>query len=281
VASAVAVAPRGNFKKLQGGNLRVLVELWARTTEWHQQYRELTENAIQAITEGPGTGTVTWRAAADLLPGARKLSCIDDGHGMSGPEMVRYMNTLAASGRQQGVGQNHGIGAKITTLASNREGVEVRSWVDGVGARVYLTLDGIKEMRPGLPDPERYFEPLAGNQGKPKEIGDHGTMVVLMGNRPDADTTALPEKAKGGGQTRWLPKTSRRRRLDSDGEERGDAPGARPSSLARQDQFSKRCGRCRWRSRALVAAQREEPAGRSQNYFRRRQAHRCQRLRAG
>lgn len=192
---------------LQAGNMQVVQALLARTTEWHQQYREITENAIQAITEGPGEGTVLWTVADDhLAEGVRKLTCVDTGQGMTGPDMVRLLNTLAESGRDQGPGHNHGVGAKITMMAKNPAGVEVRSWRDGRGHRVLLTPDGIVELRAGLAAPHCYFEPID-ETSKASQIGEHGTMVVLRGRTDDDDTTIVPAEARSDGYAengKWL-----------------------------------------------------------------------------
>ncbi len=65
-----------------------------------QQYRELTENAIQAILRTPErTGIVAWDIdwSHYKLTGNYKLVCIDNGDGMTGIQIVEYINKLSSS----------------------------------------------------------------------------------------------------------------------------------------------------------------------------------------
>ena len=69
-----------------------------------QFLRELTQNSIEAILEtGERRGEVVWDVDwvnYDLTMGQTiKLACIDTGTGMTGPQMVRYINQLSISTR--------------------------------------------------------------------------------------------------------------------------------------------------------------------------------------
>src|SRR5690348_18242000 len=70
-----------------------------------QFLRELTQNSIEAIKRaGKGRGKILWDAdwtMHDLDGGPLKLSITDDGDGMTGPEMIRYINQLSSSGSKQ------------------------------------------------------------------------------------------------------------------------------------------------------------------------------------
>ncbi|MBP17795.1 MAG: hypothetical protein CMQ21_02775 [Gammaproteobacteria bacterium] len=48
-----------------------------------------------------------------------KLTVIDTGDGMTGPEMLRFINQLSSSGSEQSITANYGIGAKIAAATQN------------------------------------------------------------------------------------------------------------------------------------------------------------------
>src|SRR4051812_27048502 len=70
-----------------------------------QYVRELTQNALDGIGQiNAPNGEVIWDVDwhyFDLSDGVYKLCCIDTGAGMSGPEMVKYINQLSSSIHQQ------------------------------------------------------------------------------------------------------------------------------------------------------------------------------------
>ena len=67
-----------------------------------------------------------------------KLCCIDTGIGMTGPEMVEYINKLSSSLHQQSSGGNFGVGAKIAAASRNPHGIVYMSWKEGVGHMIHL-----------------------------------------------------------------------------------------------------------------------------------------------
>ena len=79
--------------------------------------REITQNAIDA-----GATEITWTWVD--VDGARKLCCVDNGSGFDPAAMKDQLNLLYSSGHQQGVGQNHGIGGKTSSLGFSPVGVE-------------------------------------------------------------------------------------------------------------------------------------------------------------
>src|SRR5207302_3299170 len=83
-----------------------------------QFLRELTQNSIEAILRTPEKkGEITWDV--DWTPyemgehPAYKLCITDNGCGMTGDEMVKYINQLSSSTEVQSVDGNYGVGAKI------------------------------------------------------------------------------------------------------------------------------------------------------------------------
>lgn len=172
----------------------------------HQFIRELTQNAIEAIQQTPdGTGNVYWELyPMEVGDGiVNKLCCIDDGVGMTGPEMVEYINTGFKSGKTQGHKGNYGIGAKVSALTFNKAGILYFSWKDGQGSMIHLSQDpetgvyGLNKLQ--APDGTYgWWSPIGGlsptgQKIKPKAIGRHGTMVVLLGDTEEQDTFEKPE----------------------------------------------------------------------------------------
>lgn len=171
-----------------------------RELDRHQFIRELTQNSIEAVgqTEN-GVGDVVWELYPLEVQGetVNKLCCIDSGVGMTGPELVEYINTGFKSGKQRGHQGNFGIGAKVSALTFNKAGVLYMSWKNGEGAMIHLAQDE-KTGFYGLNQLERpdgtfgWWSPI-GNKDKPGQIGDHGTVVVLLGDTDDEDTFERPE----------------------------------------------------------------------------------------
>lgn len=173
-----------------------------------QFVRELTENAIQAIEALPEkTGEVVWDLdEASTLNGRRKIAIIDTGIGMTGPEMVDYINQLSSSMHDIALDENYGIGAKIAAATRNHQGLVYLSWKDGQGAMIHLwkdpeTLDyGLRR----LPLPDGRYESWAPVEDslKPQQITDHGTVVILLGNQENEDTAQAP--AEAAIPSRWI-----------------------------------------------------------------------------
>jgi histidine kinase/DNA gyrase B/HSP90-like ATPase len=177
-------------------NIGFLLERMGADCDDLQFLRELTQNSIQA-----GATTITWDIDRLLheQAGVYKLSIIDNGHGMTGTEMVQYINQLSSSGRTQALDENFGLGAKIATATRNPEGVIYRSWKGGVGAMIWLWRDpgtgeyGLRQFE--LEDGRwGYVLPLHG-AAKPQQIGRHGTQVTLLGESGADDTMKAPEGA--------------------------------------------------------------------------------------
>src|SRR5580692_11911587 len=82
-----------------------------------QFLRELTQNSIEAILRSKQTNCeiiwdVDWTTFD--LDGVQKLCITDNGDGMNGNEMVRFINQLSSSMSAQSMSGNYGVGAKIT-----------------------------------------------------------------------------------------------------------------------------------------------------------------------
>jgi len=109
-----------------------------------QYLRELTQNALQSILHRrPSKGEVIWDVDWNrhTLTDVYKLAVIDTGIGMTGEEMVEYINALSSSMSEQSETGNFGVGAKIAAAPRNHAGLIYLSWKDGVGYMIHLWRD--------------------------------------------------------------------------------------------------------------------------------------------
>lgn len=163
-----------------------------------QFLRELTKNAVEAIGRGdPPTGEIRWDVdwnRFDLLgvESAQKLCVIDTGAGMTGEEMVAYINQLSSSIHEQSATGNFGVGAKIAAAPLNPEGLVYLSWKEGVGSMIHLHKDPVTGDYGLMRFSNGEFWQHIQNDVKPEPIGAHGTMVVLLGKSPDQSTVDPP-----------------------------------------------------------------------------------------
>ena len=106
-----------------------------------QFLRELTQNGIEAIARTGNPGEIVWDVdwiSYDLAGGPVKLSITDTGDGMTGEEMLEFINQLSSSGAEQSFSTNYGVGAKIAAATKNPAGVIYQSWKQGLGWMVHL-----------------------------------------------------------------------------------------------------------------------------------------------
>jgi len=173
-----------------------------------QFIRELTKNSIEAIERTGEHGTIIWdyERVAFELDGLRKLCIIDTGDGMTGEEMVRFINQLSSSTSKQSLQGNYGVGAKITAATRNPAGVSYFSWKNGIGSMIFLFRDELTQQY-GLKQWERadgtwtHFLPIE-DDVKPEIVEEHGTMVVLHGTKPTDDTLLAPDISPA--PRRWI-----------------------------------------------------------------------------
>jgi len=182
-----------------------------------KQYRELAINSFEAheaqMLRHPGQQYApVVEAYADpyylQTEGVPKLAFGDNAIGMSGEELEGHFAQLFVSGKVQATDQNYGIGSRVATARFNPCGVEVRSWRDGRGNMIRFELDRATDMY-GLVDwdlggglitnvcplDDTAFDDEQLALLKPPFIEKHGTVVVLLGEAPDSDTTAMPAES--------------------------------------------------------------------------------------
>lgn len=200
-----------NTLEMGVANTGFIIDRLGRDCAPLQYLRELTQNSIEAILDRPeGRGEIVWDVDWNQydLTGSYKLSIIDTGIGMTGPEMITYINHLSSSKREQAHDKNFGVGAKVAAATRNHAGLVYLSWKDGHGWMTHLWRDPDSEQY-GLARAEREdgmfhdYLPIS-DDVKPKAIEDHGTMVVLLGMSDDQNTMEPPEGVEG--RQRWISK---------------------------------------------------------------------------
>jgi hypothetical protein len=195
-------------QKIQVANTTFLVDRLGMDCGPLQYVRELTQNSLEAIQKRresgwDGPGQVIWDVDWHLVKetGNYKLQIADNGVGMSGPDMERYINSLSSSGSEQGLSQNFGVGAKIAAGRENPHGLIYRSWVDGKGVLVQFWRDpkdgyGLRQIQLG--EDYAHYAPIS-NKLRTPPIDTHGTCVTLSGSSADENTYA-----KHGLKQKWL-----------------------------------------------------------------------------
>jgi len=183
-----------------------LLKSWKNTMPDDQQYRELQKNSIEAVQrvqkENPDfKGEIKWcRDSAYYKSHKVSKLCIEDnGDGMSAKVMVSNLNNLGASIRKS-QHLNFGCGAKVAVLSKNHKGLITKSWVKGAECG-YLVLMSWSENKVGMykeMDPVTLHShqtfPIKWDQAPDfiKKTG-HGTVVTLLGDTEDQDTTVPTE----------------------------------------------------------------------------------------
>jgi hypothetical protein len=202
-----------NTLQLSVDNMGFMLERLGRDCAPLQFLRELTQNSIEAILRTSDSGgeirwDVDWNRFDLAGDGVYKLTIVDTGDGMTGPEMKKYINHLSSSINPQSHEGNFGIGAKIAAATRNHTGLIYLSWKNGKGAMIHLWRDPAS-LQYGL----RQFENTDGtfdywqeieDYVKPEPIQDHGTMVVLLGNTQEEHTMKAPNGAAS--PSRWIAK---------------------------------------------------------------------------
>src|SRR5689334_3694260 len=208
MASSIA---RSGTLPLSVAQIGYLLERMAKDCSELQFLRELTQNSIESILRLPSQrGEIVWDVDWTTydLTGIFKLSITDNGDGMTGEDMIRYINHLSSSGGVQAHNANYGVGAKIAAATRNPAGLVYLSWRDGVGSMIHFWRDpqsgeyGLQQLR--RPDDTYGHWAHIDNAVKPDLIDAHGTRVVLYGTTPGSNTMTAPEGTQS--PSRWVTK---------------------------------------------------------------------------
>ena len=179
-----------------------IFENHARTVRCDQVIRELVKNSFEACArmKRKNKKFVGQIMIGRLdLPGQfkHKFSCIDNGDGMSKDRVVDYVNNLAETGEQSEDG-NFGYGTKVSAYARNKEGIAYQTWHDGESEGSFVRIHKAKEGYYGAEwqqDSNDYRLDLTMDQRPSfiKQNGGSGTIVHLLGQTQQEDTTSMPE----------------------------------------------------------------------------------------
>ena len=182
---------------IRAGSLKFAIDKFYQECLPLQFLREATENSIEAIPDGK-MGKVKW--TYDPIwknrNGSHKLCVIDNGIGMTGREVSRYINTMWSSGKGIGTGQNFGMGVKIASITRNPLGIEYYTWKDGIGYFATLWYDkniddyGMKLIEDENGGMVEWIEGID-NKFMPDIIeknGGNGTKLVFLGRSEQEDT---------------------------------------------------------------------------------------------
>jgi hypothetical protein len=191
--------PPDNTLPMSVANMTFMVDRLGEDCAPLQYIRELTQNAIHAILALPSKeGQIVWDVDWNrhILTGIYKLAIIDNGIGMTGDEMEKYINKLSSSMHGQSTTGNFGVGAKIAAAPRNHAGLVYLSWKDGTGYMIHLWRDpdtdvyGLRQFE--RPDGTFGYWAYVDDDIKPPQIIEHGTMVILLGSDVDANTVQPP-----------------------------------------------------------------------------------------
>jgi hypothetical protein len=201
-----------------------LVQRLGSDCDDYQQYRELTQNAIEAVLWarrdgllGPDEGEVIWDVDWYALEanGVYRACISDNGDGMSRNELYRYINTLSASGGVQSLVENYGVGAKIAAATRNPDGLVYQSWQRGEGVLAQLVIDhkarevGFRrwEIEDGVFEDILTVKP----ELRPAPIAEHGVSVSLLGTHQLDHTFLGPQRLDTPYKSWWLFRALNRR----------------------------------------------------------------------
>jgi len=183
-----------------------------------QYLRELAVNSLESgatrIEFGP-----EWCAVERER--VYRLMVADDGCGMGPEQLLKFLNTFGGGGKPIGdAHENYGVGAKTSLLPWNHAGVVVISWTPKHpnGSMIQLMRDpatgeyGARKFETADGSFEEVVEPFdEWTRVKPSWIGDHGTVVICLGNTGREDTFL---GKRGEGDLHGIPAYLNRRLWD-------------------------------------------------------------------
>lgn len=200
----------GKILAMSVHNIGFLLDRLGQDCHPLQFLRELTQNSIEAIQRIKKDGTIIWDVDWNTyeLENVYKLCITDTGDGMTGEEMVKFINQLSSSVGEQSFMGNYGVGGKIAAATRNHFGLVYLSWKDGQGAMIQLYREpksgkyGLKQWR-WSDGTYAHYLPID-DDVKPQSIGEHGTCVILYGNSGPENTMQAP--AASPSPSRWISK---------------------------------------------------------------------------
>src|ERR1700730_989654 len=166
-----------------------------RAPHW-TMIRELTMNAIEAASQALGEKVVHWTSRQ--VDGVRKAVIWNTGPGMNAAQLKAATDLACRIDKSLDIDENFGVGAKVSSLASNQNGMRLRSCKDGRVSEVILGYDPsvklyvrfVRELENGLRDSVIDVTFIAAQEGY--DLSTEWTEVTLYGNSDKQDTVARP-----------------------------------------------------------------------------------------
>jgi hypothetical protein len=166
-----------------------------RSPHW-TMIRELTMNAIEAASKATGEKIVHWTTG--LYGAVQKAVIWNTGPGMDASELKRATDLSCEVGKQLGLDGNFGVGAKVSSLPSNKLGMRMRSCKAGRVSEIIIGEDpdtgAYVRFERDLPDGRSglVIDVTAVAQKEGRSTAYDWTEVMLLGNTPDQDTAKMP-----------------------------------------------------------------------------------------
>lgn len=159
-------------------------------------FRELTMNALEAASRTSGEKIVHWTTGT--YKGVRKAVIWNTGPGMDAAELKAATDLACEINKSLGLDENFGVGAKVSSLSSNKHGMRFRSCKAGRVSEVILGYDPDqklyvrfeRELPNGATDTVIDVTAAAIKEGN--KVDFDWTEVMLLGNSKGQDTAARP-----------------------------------------------------------------------------------------
>lgn len=169
--------------------------------------RELVRNALEAAELAPeGHGRVEFRATD--YDDTQKLTIWNTGPGMDAQELRRMCDLASSIGKEKGLDANFGMGAKVASLPSNKEGMIYRSCKSGTVSEVVLCFrEGVYgRLRRRIDDDtvEDVVDVTDIEKENGRDLTTDWTEVTLLGNSADQDTVRDPFDGDPKSEGQWL-----------------------------------------------------------------------------
>jgi hypothetical protein len=196
--------PHEHFLPMKTAGTQNFIERTYRESGVYQWVRETWKNAEEAGATRIEYG-IEWQAVENR--GVYRRLIADNGRGMNAEELQAFFNTFGGGGKPiGGEHENFGVGSKTSLLPWNHHGVVVISWVAGDPSMIWVQRDpetgeyGLRVLSAEDPTTgeislEAVYEPFDDpDHGcnwalvKPDFIGEHGTVMVLLGGSPQENT---------------------------------------------------------------------------------------------
>ena len=163
----------------------------------HMVYRELQQNAIEAVGEAGSIEWCCWSVETSTGELVDKLAIVSRGVGMDYEELRKSINTIGHSGGSKKVAfdQNFGQGAKVTLLKSYKLGAKYISCKGGVVTEAWLRQSETGKYGlvswPG--DDGKFYDVQDVTDEYAFKTDQDWVAVVIMGDSETHDTFLYPQ----------------------------------------------------------------------------------------